>query len=157
MIKVGLVLSVSAVIASAWFSMPSMSVSYGDSKNIDNNYERDAQKEVVINKTTSKMYSDKLTSKKMHFFAAWQYCQEMDLAGHKDWRVITKDEAKGLLELSRPKITIKHAFRNVKEETYWTATQDRYDQAWYVDFDLGRYSTKKQTYNYRVMCVRDMK
>lgn len=155
MIKIALVLGVSAAVASAFF-MPTMSFGAGDDNtNVDKNFERDTQKEIVINKSTSKMYSDVKPSKRMHFYAAWEYCQQMDLAGHNDWRVITKDEAKELLELSRRKVTVKHAFRNVKEETYWTSTQDRYNQAWYVDFDLGRYSTKEETYKYRAICVRD--
>ena len=157
MVKAVLVLGLGAVMASAWFTMPSMSMSYDDTTNVDKNFVRDAQKEVVINEKTSKMYSDKLASKKMHFYKAWEYCQTLDLAGYKDWRVITKDEAKDLLELSRRKITVKHAFRNVKDDIYWTSTQDRKGDAWYVDFDLGRYSTKKETTKYRVMCVRDIK
>ena len=158
MIRIGLTLVLSAVIASAWF-MPTMSfgVNDNDNTNIDKNFVRDAGKEIVVNEQTSKMYSDVKPSKRMHFFAAWDYCQKMELAGFSDWRVISKDEAKNLLELSRTKVTVKHAFRNVKKETYWTSTKDRYNQAWYVDFDLGRYSTKKETYKYRAICVRDMK
>lgn len=157
MIKTGLILGLGAVVASAWFTMPSMGISDDDNTHVDKNFVRDAQKEVVINEKTSKMYSDKLASKKMHFYKAWEYCQTLDLAGHNDWRVITKDEAKGLLELSRRKLTVKHAFRNVKDDLYWTSTQDRRGDAWFVDFDLGRYSTKKETTKYRTLCVRDMK
>ena len=157
MIKMGLILGLSAVVASAWF-MPTFSYGSGDDNtNVDIDFTRDAQKEIVINEKTSKMYSDVKPSPRMHFYAAWEYCQNMDLAGYKDWRVITKDEARDILELSRRKVTVKHAFRNVKEENYWTSTQDRYKQSWYVDFDLGRYSTKEETYKYRAICVRDAK
>jgi hypothetical protein len=150
MIRTGLLLGISAVVASAWF-MPTMSFGIGDdSTNIDKNFVRDEQKKVVVNKKTSKMYSDIKPSSKIHFYGAWEYCQKMDLAGFHDWRVISKKEAKNLLELSRRKITIKHAFQNVKDDIYWTSTQDRYSEAWYVDFDLGRYSTKKRVIN--IMC-----
>ncbi len=157
MIKTGLILGLSAVVASAWF-MPTMNIGKNnDNTNIDKNFQRDAQKEIVIDKKTSKIYSDVKPSKKMHFYGAWDYCQKMDLAGYDDWRVITKDEARDLLELSRSKVNVKHAFRNVKEEIYWTSTQDRFGEAWYIDFDLGRYSTKKETYKYRAICTRDIK
>lgn len=157
MIKVSLLLGISAVVASAWFTMPSFGYSGDDNTNVDKDFQRDANREVVINTKTSKMYSDVKPSKKMHFYGAWEYCQDMTLAGHSDWRVITKEEGKELLELSRRELRVKHAFRNVKEEIYWTSTQDRYGQSWYVDFDLGRYSTKKETYKYRTLCIRDIK
>ena len=157
MIKVSLILGIGAVVASAWFTMPSFGYTSDDNTNVDENFVRDAKKEVVINQKTSKMYSDIKPSKKMHFYEAWEYCRSMDLNGYRDWRVITKDEAKELLELSRRELKIKHAFRNVKEELYWTSTQDRYGQSWYVDFDLGRYSTKKETYRYHVLCAREIK
>ncbi len=157
MIKVGLILGLSVAVASAWF-MPTMSFGYGsdsDNTNVDYNFVRNAQQEVVVNSKTSKMYSDAKPSPRMHFFAAWEYCKKMDLAGFDDWRVITKDEARDLLELSRRTVTVKHAFKNVQKESYWTATEDRFEQAWYVDFDLGRYSTRKYTNRYRVICIRD--
>ena len=157
MIKISFILGLSAAVASAWF-MPTMSFGYGtdnDNTNVDKKFVRNDKQEVVVNSQTSKMYYDSTPSKKMHFFKAWDYCQAMNFNGFNDWRVITKDEARDLLELSRRTITVKHAFKNVQKETYWTATEDRYDQAWYVDFDLGRYSTKKYTYKYRAICVRD--
>ena len=157
MIKIALSLGLSAAVASAWF-MPNMSFGYGednDNTNVDKNFVRNAAKEIVINKKTSKIYSDTKPSPRTHFYGSWDYCQKMELAGYDDWRVISKEEAKELLELSRRKITIKHAFKNVLQETYWTATEDRYNQSWYVDFDLGRYSTKEPTYKYRTLCVRD--
>ena len=154
--KIGLILMLSWVGASAWF-MPTMSFGYDDrdSTNVDSDYVRDDMKEVVVDSKESKIYYDSTPSQKMHFYAAWEHCEKMNFAGRDDRRVITKQEAKSLLELSRPRITVKHAFKNVQEEIYWTSTQDRYDQSWYVDFDLGRYGAKKQTYKYRAICVRD--
>ena len=157
MIKVSLILATMTVASSAWF-MPSFGYgSSSDSTNIDENFKRDSQREVVIDKLHSKVYYDAKPTKKMHFFEAWDYCKNITFDGYNDWRVMSKEEAVSLLELSRPKTTVKHAFKNVQKEKYWTATQDRYDEAWYVDFDLGRYSTKKETYKYRTICVRDEK
>ena len=156
-LKTTILLGLSATLASAWF-MPTMSFGNSDDNtHVDKNFVRDAQKEVVINTKASKMYSDTKASSKMHFFAAWEYCQNMTLAGYEDWRVISKEEAKNLLELSRQKVNVKHAFRNVEEDIYWTSTQDRYEQAWFVDFDLGRYSIDKYTDKHRVICSRDTK
>jgi len=159
MIKTALILTLSSIMASAWF-MPTMSFGYGDdddNTNVDKSYVRDDKKEAVQDTSSSRVYYDSTPSPKMHFFKAWEYCQKMDYLGKNDWRVPSKDELRSLLELSRTSINVKHAFKNVKEEKYWTSTQDRYEQAYYVDFDLGRYSTDKYTNKYRVICVRDSK
>ncbi len=159
MIKTVFLLILVSVIAQAWF-MPTMSFGYGDDNdttNIDKSYVRNEKKEIVLDTSSKRVYYDSAPSPKMHFFKAWEYCQKMDYLGKNDWRVPSKDELRSLLELSRTSINVKHAFKNVKEEKYWTSTQDRYEQAYYVDFDLGRYSTDKYTNKYRVICVRDSK
>ena len=159
MIKAALLLTLASVMASAWF-FPNMSFGYGDDNdttNVDTNYVRDDKQEIVRDNSTSKIYYDSAPSQKMHFFKAWEYCQKMEYLDKNDWRVPSKDELRSLLELSRRSVPVKHAFKNVKEEKYWTSTQDRFEQAYYVDFDLGRYSTEKYTAKYRVICVRDTK
>jgi len=159
MIKTALLLTLTSVMASAWF-FPNMSFGYGDDNdttNVDKSYVRDDKQEIVLDTSTNRVYYDSTPSSKMHFFQAWEYCQKMDYIGQRDWRVPSKDELRSLLELSRRTINVKHAFKNVKEEKYWTSTEDKYEQAYYVDFDLGRYSTDKYTDKYRVICVRDSK
>ena len=159
MIKTALVLTLSSIMASAWF-MPTMSFGYGDdddNTHVDKSYVRDNKQNIVLDTSSKRVYYDSTPSQKMHFFKAWEYCQKMDYLGKTDWRVPSKDELRSLLELSRRTITIKHAFKNAKEEKYWTSTQDRFEQAYFVDFNLGRYSTAKYTKKYRVICVRDSK
>ena len=139
------------------FFMPDMSFSMeADSDNVDLNFERDNKLKIVIDKRETKMYYDAKPSGKMHFFQAWEYCQKMDYIGYNNWRVPTKDELKGLLELSRPKVKVKHAFENVQRELYWTSTEEKFESSWFVDFDLGRYSTAKYKDKNSVMCVRNL-
>ena len=159
MLKFSLILGLTTAIASAWF-MPTMSFGGSDDEryeNVDKSFLRDAKKEVVIDTKKSKMYYDSTPSNKMHFYAAWDYCQNMDYLNHNDWHVASKKELVSLLELSRRSVTVKHAFKNIQEERYWSSTDDRYDKAWYFDFDLGRYSTQYYEYTYRAICVRDIK
>ncbi len=156
MIKPILILTLSAVMASAWFSMPTFGYGNSDSTNIDKNFVRDDKQEVVIDKKNFKMYYDSTPSVKMHFIRAWKSCQKLNYLGFTNWRVPTKGEASGLLELSRPNLKSKHAFKNVQKELYWTSTEDRADSGWYVDFDLGRYSTHKFEKLHRIICVRSM-
>ena len=64
MIKISLVLVTMAVASSAWF-MPSFGYgSSSDSTNIDKNFQRDSQREVVIDKLHSKVYYDSKPTKK---------------------------------------------------------------------------------------------
>lgn len=159
MLKVSLLLTMSVAIASAWF-MPTMSFGTLDDKdttNVDKNYIRYDKESVVVDTQTHKMYYDSTPSQKIHFYKAWDYCQNLEFASHKDWRVPSKDELRSLLELSRRNVTVKHAFQNIQDEKYWTSTEDRFEQAWFVDFDLGRYSTAKYKEQYRVVCVRNEK
>ena len=126
----------------------------GDSDNIDTNFMRDDKREIVLDKKSNKFYYDSTPSKKMSYDSALEYCSKMDYLGYSDWRVPTKDELKSLLDLSRSYISIKHAFKNIQKGIYWSATKDRYEQAWYIDFDLGRYSTAKYNHKYYVICVK---
>lgn len=155
MIKMILVLALSTAMASAWF-VPKLGLSGSDSSNVDKSFVRDDKKEIVIDTKRSKMYSDINASEKMDFEAAQAYCKKMDLLAYNDWRVPTKEELRSLLELSRRSVTIKHAFKNVQEDIYWSSTADQYNKAWYFDFDLGRYGSRKQTKEFRTFCVRNV-
>ena len=144
------------MLSASW--IPTFSFGYGgDSDNIDKNFVRDDKKEIVRDIKNAKVYYDSTPSLKMNFFAAWNHCQKIDYLGYKDWRVPSKDEFKSLLDLGRRNMTVKHAFKNIQRGTYWSATEDRYDTAWFFDVDLGRYSTEDYKRNYYVLCVRDMK
>ena len=159
MIKTALGLTLTTVMLSAWFPNLSFGGS-GDERyeNVDKSFVRDADKEVVLDSKRSKMYYDAKPANRMHFYAAWEFCQKMDHLGHNDWRVPSKDELRSLLELSRRSVTVKHAFKNVLEEKYWSSTEDSYGpKSWYFDFDLGRYSTERNSRMYRSICVRDSK
>ena len=159
MIKTALGLTLTAVMLSAWFPNLSFGGSSSDEKyeHKDNSFVRDAKKEIVVDTKGSKMYYDSTPSNKMHFYAAWEHCQKMSHLDHNDWRVPSKDELRSLLELSRRSVTVKHAFKNVQEERYWSSTEERYGKSWYFDFDLGRYSTERNSRMYRSICVRDSK
>jgi len=159
MIKTILLLAMTYTLASAWF-FPKMEFGYSNDEkhqNVDKSFVRDNEKEVVLNTKMNKMYYDAQPMQRMHFFKAWDHCKNFDFLGHNDWRVPSKDELRDLLELSRPHISAKHAFTNILEEKYWTSTDSRFEEAYYIDFDLGRYSTDKQKKKYRVICVRDLK
>lgn len=127
----------------------------GDSDNIDKNFLRDNKKEVVLDSKNKKIYYDSTPSKKMDHKSAMAYCKEMNYLGYSDWRLPSKEELKSLFDLSRSYISVKHAFQNIQKGIYWSSTKDRRDDAYYVDFDLGRYSTASFDHKFYVICVKE--
>lgn len=154
--KVALIVLFSAVTASAFF--PRMSFGQrGDSRNIDENFMRDDNRSIVIDQKNKKMYSDTQPSQRVTFGAAERYCQKMTFQTYTDWRVPTKNELRSLLNNRRRDVTIKHAFKNVKDSIYWSSTLARHHKGWYFDFDLGRYGKRDVKKRFHVFCVRDIR
>ncbi len=152
--KIVLTLTIATAIASAGF-MSNMSFAYGkDSGKIDKNFVRDNKHEIVKNMENGKIYSDTIASSKMTYSKAVEYCNTMSHLGFSDWKLPNKEELKAIMELGRRDLNVKHAFQNIQEGIYWSSTKDRHDEAWYVDFDLGRYNTASYDHNYYALCVR---
>jgi len=155
MIKIFSALTIATVLLFGGF-FSNMSFAYGrDSGKVDKNFVRDDNRSIVIDLKNKRSYSDGAPSKKMTYNQATNYCKAMKLGGYTDWRLPSKEELKSLLQLSRRGLSVKHAFKNVQEGIYWSSTKDRHNEAWYVDFDLGRYSTADFGHLYYVLCTRE--
>lgn len=155
MFKIGFILLLLSTIVSAFF-MPTFSFGNGNSNKVDKNFERDNRTKIVLDKKESKIYYDSTPSPKMSFEDAQMFCKKTNYLGYKGWRVPTKEEYISLLELSRSNMTVKHAFQNVQSAIYWSSTPDRFNEAWYFDFDLGRYSTHKRDNKHYTLCVLNL-
>ena len=92
----------------------------------------------------------------MDYDKAVKTCQRLGYLGYTAWRLPTKEEMRSLLELSRRSATVKHAFKNIQKAIYWSATKDGKKEAWYFDFDLGRYFVDDRNKKYRVICVGEL-
>ena len=122
----------------------------------DSNFVRDNTKKVVMDKHTGKLYYDAAISSEMTWNQAKEYCTDMRYLG-LEWRLPTKEEMRSLLELSRQKPTVKHVFKSVIPAIYWSSTEDRKTEAWYFDFDLGRYFVADKAKRYHALCVTEPK
>ncbi len=124
-----------------------------DNTHVDKNFVRDNKKEVVLDKKHHKIYYDAKSLGQMTYDDAVKTCEKLAYLGYTNWRLPTKEEMRSLLELSRHGVTVKHAFRNIQKDIYWSATKDGDKEAWYFDFDLGRYFVDDRHKKYRVICV----
>jgi Protein of unknown function (DUF1566) len=92
------------------------------------------------------------------FQPARAYCSDLNLDGHKGWRVPSMPELVTLVDerASNPAIDLK-AFPETPAVSFWTSSlfgSDRSTEAWHVTFDHGSalYGFFKETF--RVRCVR---
>lgn len=100
---------------------------------------------------------------------ALEYCESLDLAGHKDWRLPNIRELESIVDWSRYRMNIDPVFDCRGYPGYWSgstytdrAYTDRSDRAWFVEFDWGFVGTSpnssswepKSSHSYYVRCVR---
>lgn len=66
-------------------------------------------------------------------------CEELDFAGHKDWRLPTREELLTIVDLTRYSPAIDQIFTNAHSSWYWTRTPCAFSvgSAWYVGFSIG--------------------
>ena len=133
---------------------PDFSFAYTHGKgHVDTNFVRDDKQQIVLERKEKKFYYDAKPSKKMTYREAVSYCEKMDYLGYTKWQLPSKEEMRSLLELSRRDITVKHAFKNIQKGIYWSSTKDRSSEAWYFDFELGRYFVADMHRKFYAICV----
>lgn len=85
---------------------------------------------------------------------AKKYCENLDLAGHKDWRLPEISLLAGILEPANSP-TVDPALR-VKPSYYWSATEGANpNTAKYVNFFYGNTYAYSKDNSYYVLCVRN--
>lgn len=99
----------------------------------------------VIDTTTHLMWTHSDDGYQKNVYVAYKYCEELDLAGHNDWRLPTAGELEEISNIGRHKNEhiICHVF-DTKNSSYWTQTKSRFKLSNYPDRNY--YKAVKYTY-----------
>ena len=78
-------------------------------------------------------------NKRMNWTEAIEACKNLDYAGHKDWRLPTREELESILDLTKHEPAADPVFKTHTDDWYWTSTPTAWSRggAWYVGFSSG--------------------
>lgn len=100
-------------------------------------YQVDISQGVVLDTTTSLTWERGVHEGLLFYETASFYCSTLQLAGHDDWRLPTKDELAAIVdEASTDPAINTNAFPNTPSDCFWTSSSCEYGR-WLVDFDPG--------------------
>ena len=87
---------------------------------------------------------------------AINYCENLSLGNHSDWRLPNIRELLSIADRSRYDPAIDPVFQKVTSDSYWSSTSLAYrtDGAWYVYFWSGSSDSSLKSDTYYVRCVR---
>ncbi len=94
---------------------------------------------IVKDNDTDLIWQDSGEIVKMNWNDAKDYCKNLNIAGHTNFRLPNIDELMSISDKNRDKPAIKDIFKNNKNDWYWTSTKFSGDasSAWIVGFKNG--------------------
>lgn len=97
------------------------------------------------------------SSEPMPWLEAVRYCNQLDLADSRGWRLPFRDELKTLVEtVGAGEYLNKKAFPDIGAEVYWSLSREEQqpDQVWGVSFADGKdYMFDRNDFNFRGRCL----
>lgn len=112
-------------------------------------------KDGTITDTETGLMWQQETLSTMSYDNAVLTCSELDLAGHKDWRLPTIKELISIVDFDRHSPACDPVFR-AQTNSYWSSSTYQTDPtlAWYVFFDFGDTVADYKAVGYYVRAVR---
>ena len=110
----------------------------------------------VLDKQTGLIWQQS-DSDRMPWLDAVRYCNQLDLAGSRGWRLPFKDELKTLVNtVGAGEYLDAAAFPKIQAEVYWSLSREEQqpDQVWGISFADGKeYMFDRNEFNFRGRCL----
>jgi hypothetical protein len=126
--------------------------------------EQAAQEEVAgvtwSDPTTGLTWTKKVNDSPLNWQQAFNYCKNLQLAGHIDWRLPAIEELQGIYDLGSKSSCYSNSDScyikgNIQtDSSVWSSDKTLGDEAWTFRFDGGRWSGDDIVLGHRVLCVR---
>ena len=117
--------------------------------------------DLVFDKTTSLLWADNEASQSLSitYREAQEYCSNLVIGSHHNFRLPTLFELMSLIDYRRYKPAILRGFENTDNEVYWSTTPfvDDEDKNWAVNFKSGKTDIIAKSYDRHVRCVESSK
>jgi hypothetical protein len=96
--------------------------------------------------------------KKLNRLKLKRYCQKLDLANRKDWRVPQYAELVSLINYETINPAAIDTIKYIKSVKYWSSSKSvlEKDKNWFVDFQYGTSDISSDLVRYNIRCVRTM-
>ncbi len=120
---------------------------------------RDTARETVYDDRTHLTWVDdaNASSQMKNWSDAIDYCEALEFADRRDWRLPNINELLSIVDLSRSNPAVFHVFLHTAGWGYWSSTTWRNGagtHAWYTDFENGPANASYKTDSCYVRCVR---
>ena len=95
-------------------------------------------------------------SGRMPWLEAVRFCNQLDLAGARGWRLPFRDELKTLISQTGDSLLDDKVFPGAQAEVYWTLSREEQqpDQVWGVSFVDGKdYMFDRKNFNFQARCM----
>jgi hypothetical protein len=113
---------------------------------------------IVHDKQFNRDWQDdaQLSTRQKSWKEAMEYCQNLVLGGHKDWRLPDDDSIVSVLEHGKQGSVLSSVFEYLSEGDYWSSNIDdtQKDKAYQVFLEEGCSDIYPKTQKARVFCIR---
>jgi len=109
---------------------------------------------IVIDTTTSLLWQQGF-SLGHDWDSAADYCKQITLGEHSDWRLPTLKELGSIVDPGKRNPAIDSRSFNASSDRYWTSSIEGSTEAWLVFFDSGLSGYDLKSRNQSVRCVRN--